>query len=94
MVRWTQRQGGNGNLPRLYSFLFPHPSSHVVNCLGTAAKAVGGAEGEYYNNPGEVSKTKQFPDSTYCSARASEQRTKNEQTAQQNKQRNKTKRRA
>ena len=29
-------------------------AGHVVNCLGSAAGSVGGAEGEYYSNPGEV----------------------------------------
>ena len=29
-------------------------AGHVVNCLGNAAGSVGGAEGEYYSNPGEV----------------------------------------
>ena len=29
-------------------------AGHVVNCLGNAAGSVGGADGEYYSNPGEV----------------------------------------
>jgi len=36
-------------------------SAHVVNCLGNAAGSVGGADGEYYSNPGEVVIWKECP---------------------------------
>eukprot|EP00091_Calanus_sinicus_P001345 TRINITY_DN11341_c1_g1_i1.p2 TRINITY_DN11341_c1_g1~~TRINITY_DN11341_c1_g1_i1.p2 ORF type:complete len:109 (-),score=28.58 TRINITY_DN11341_c1_g1_i1:173-499(-) len=36
-------------------------AGHVVNCLGNAAGSVGGAEGEYYSNPGEVVFWKECP---------------------------------
>ena len=36
-------------------------TQHVVNCLGNNAGKIGGGEGEYYSNPGEVVIWKRCP---------------------------------
>ena len=36
-------------------------SHHVVNCLGMNAQKVGGSQGTYYSNPGEVVIWKRCP---------------------------------